>query len=114
MGCKDIHNPLEVAIACVALGDAVPAGAERRTGALAKGAKGIRGQLPGVVQGFVQGAQNAVATCVDGADLGPVPGCRLDDAGGGGVDHGGDTAGLGIEGVGHARSGSEAEGLCAA
>ena len=55
--------------------------------------------LAGVDQVFGERAENAVAPGEDLADPARVLAGRLDDAAGGGIDNGGDTAGLSIEGI---------------
>jgi hypothetical protein len=64
------------------------------------------GFLAGVDQVFGQRADDAVAAGVDGADLVGMLAGGLDDAAGGGVDDGGDAAGLRIERIldGHVHS----------
>src|SRR6185369_9794853 len=58
-----------------------------------------RGLLARVDQVLGQGADDAVPACVYLGDAILVLAARLDDAAGGGVDHSGDAAGLGIEGI---------------
>jgi len=69
---------------------------------VAQGAN-VRGAvLAGVDQVLGERTENAVAAGVELADPARVLADRLDDATGGRVDDGGDTAGLGIKGVARA------------
>ena len=86
----------------------VAAGAEGAGGGVAQRGDGGVGLLAGVDEVLGERADDAVAAGEHGADGVGVLAGRLDDPAGGGVDDGGDPAGLRVEGVplGHGRFGS--------
>ncbi len=84
----------------------VTAGAEGAGGSVAQGGDVFRRLQAGIDQIFGQRTNDAVAARVDLADLVRMLASSLDNPGGGGVDHCGNPAGLGVEGIldGHAGS----------
>ncbi len=99
VGLEDLDQALVLALVVLQALELVAAGAEAAGRRVAQGGDVLRGLLVGVDQVLGQRADDAVAAGIDIADLVRVLARGLDDAAGGGVDDGGDTAGLGVKGV---------------
>ena len=96
---EHLDQPLVLRRVVLELLQLVARRAERARRRMAQGADRRRGFLAGVDQVFGQGADDAVPACIHLGDTVLVLAAGLDDAAGGGVDDGGDAAGLGVEGV---------------
>ena len=97
VGLEHFDQALVLRPILVDAGQLVARRSERAARGVTQPAHRRRGLLPHIDHVFGEGADDAVPPRVEFADLVPVLARRLDHAAGGGVDDGGDAAGLGIE-----------------
>src|SRR5690606_8584991 len=99
VGAEHLDQALVLGAVLVDALELVAARAEGARGRVLQGGDGRGRFAAGVDEILGERADDAVAAGVDLADAVAIGAGGLDDAGGAGVDHGGDPAGLGIEGV---------------
>ena len=111
MRLEDFDQPLVLGAVLFQRFQLVAAGTERAGRCVAQRGDCLCTFLRGVDQDFGQRTEDAVASGIDLADFHFVLSRGFDNAAGGGVDDGGDAAGLGIEGILDGCAGFRHEGI---
>ncbi len=99
VGLEDLDQALVLTLVGLQALELIAAGTQAAGGRVAEGRDIGGGLFVGVDQVFGEGADDAVASGIDVGDLVRILAGGFDHPAGGGVDHGGDSAGLSVKGV---------------